>query len=331
LFRKGKASQYTHENIALASGGRLALSRAVLALSRGRLGYMTPDYPAYQDLIESNVLLDPIEIPFSPEDGFALSAQRFIDAMQREDLSSLLISNPCNPTGRMLAGDELARLVAVARGPKARLLILDEFYSHFVWDGSNAPVSGASHVEDVNRDRVLLIDGLTKNYRYPGWRCGWIAGPKDIIETITNSGSFLDGGPPRPIQRAAMQVLEPARADQETTALRQVFAKKRQLMLDRLAAMGVRVPHPPEGTFYVFGDVAGLPASINTAETFFRAALAQKVLTVPGWFFDIDPHAKRGGKTTSRLNTWLRFSFGSPEATVVRGLDALARIVKNAG
>ena len=104
---------------------------------------------------------------------------------------------------------------------------------------------------------MLIIDGLTKSFRYPGWRIGWIVGPRDMITTMTAVGSFLDGGPSRPMQRAALRVLEPDAADRESTAVRQTFAEKQRIMIDRLRRMGVRVTHNPEGTFYVFGSIAG--------------------------------------------------------------------------
>jgi len=69
----------------------------------------------------------------------------------------------------------------------------------------------------VSRELVLLFDGLTKSFRYPGWRIGWTLGPPDIIESLARTASALDGGPSRIAQRAALRALEPERADQETT------------------------------------------------------------------------------------------------------------------
>jgi len=82
------------------------------------------------------------------------------------------------------------------------------------------------HIPDIENYPVLLIDGLTKGFRYPGWRVGWVVGPKDMIGNIDRAASAIDGGPPQPIQRIARKALEPSYADQETVALRKVFAKK---------------------------------------------------------------------------------------------------------
>lgn len=133
-------------------------------------------------------------------------------AMHEQGIGTLVLSNPCNPTGATIAGDELARLVALGR-ERRLLLMLDEFYSHFIysrgadgrWGPGAGPLSAAAHVEDVERDPVLILDGLTKNHRYPGWRVGWIVGPSAMIETINRVASALDGGPSRVAQRFALK------------------------------------------------------------------------------------------------------------------------------
>ena len=166
-----------------------------------------------------------------------MPAADFDAAVAEQGLAAYLVSNPCNPTGRVIAGDELKAYVSTAR-TRDCTLILDEFYSHFIYDREGnrgvGPVSAATHVDDVNADPVLIVDGLTKSFRYPGWRVGWVVGTVPVIEVINRAASAIDGGPGQPIQRAAREVLRPERADQETRALRQVFARKRNLMVERL-------------------------------------------------------------------------------------------------
>src|SRR5262249_23102989 len=154
-----------------------------------------------------------------------------------------IISNPCNPTGNVIAGRELKAFVRIATERHVTLL-LDEFYSHFIYTEKGlpgtGPVSAAAFIEDVNRDPVILFDGLTKSYRYPGWRVGWAIGPEAMMDSMARTASSIDGGPSRIAQRAAVEVLEPERADQETRALRQVFSRKRNLMVSRLKKLGIQ-------------------------------------------------------------------------------------------
>ncbi|MDZ4771932.1 MAG: pyridoxal phosphate-dependent aminotransferase [Planctomycetota bacterium] len=330
LYRTGKRSQYTAANVCVAQGGRLALTRVFAALGHVNIGYQLPDYTAYEDMFDAHMSrLTPIPIRAREEDGFRVTADRLAQEIDERGLSAFVLSNPCNPTGNVIQGRELAALVKTAR-EKETLLVLDEFYSHFIYteDGKPAagPVSAAPFVDDVDHDPVLLVDGLTKSFRYPGWRIGWVVGPAPMMETLSRTASSIDGGPSRIAQRAALKVLEPARADQETQALRVEFAKKRNLMVERLEALGIRFAARPTSTFYGWACLDRLPAPLDDSMTFFRSALEQKVMTVPGEFFDVNPGKRR--RAASPYRSWMRFSFGPPMQNLEMGLDRLARVVR---
>lgn len=329
LFRKGSRSQYTKANVCVAQGGRLALTRIMAALGSVNVGYQLPDYTAYEDMFELHLArLHPVPIRARPEDGFLVPTERLLREIDAQGLAALVLSNPCNPTGNVIQGRELEALVrgACQRGTT---LILDEFYSHFIYtpDGKPGagPVSAAPFVEDVERDPVLIVDGLTKSFRYPGWRVGWVVGPSAMMETLARTASSIDGGPSRIAQRAALQALVPTYADQETSALRKVFVEKRNVMIERLERMGVRFARKSESTFYVWGSLEGLPAPLNDSMTFFRRALERKVMTVPGQFFDVNPGKRRKG--ASPYERWMRFSFGPPMENLVLGLERLEKMV----
>jgi hypothetical protein len=314
----------------VASGGRLMLTRAFASLAETRLGYIVPDYTAYEDMIQYHQhRLTPVLLETREENGFGLPAADLARNVDDHDLGAFVVSNPCNPTGNVIEGDELAAYVRTARKKNVTLL-LDEFYSHFIFEEGGKPgrsgVSAASHVEDVNRDPVLLIDGLTKSFRYPGWRLGWAVGPKETIQTLGRAASAIDGGPSRIVQRAALEILEPARADQETQAVRTVFARKRELMVGALEEMGMRVSPRHGGTFYCWACIEDLPAPYNDGETFFRKALERRVMTVPGVFFDVNPGKLRQGP--SPFGGWTRFSYGPPEANVRMGLERLGEMLR---
>nr|HEX4312795.1 pyridoxal phosphate-dependent aminotransferase [Kofleriaceae bacterium] len=332
LFRRGRGSKYSADNVAVSGGGRSALTRVAAALGHINLGHFLPDYTAYEELLSVFRLFSPIPILLEPERGYAFSPADLRREVMGRGLGAILASNPSNPTGKVIGGDDLAGWVAIARELDCAL-IFDEFYSHYIWrpdlvsNGGAAPIeTAARYVDDVDRDPVVILDGLTKNWRYPGWRVTWTVAPKRIIESVTSAGSFLDGGGSRPLQRTAIEVLRPDAALAETRAIHAEFGRKRARMLDGLRDIGFTVDLPPEGTFYVWASAQHLPASISDGMSLFRAALERQVITVPGEFFDVDPGKRRGARA-SRFRRHLRFSFGPPMARLELALARLRELV----
>ncbi len=328
LFRQGMPSQYGPENVAICGGGRVAIMRACAAIAPVHLGHFLPDYTAYEELLDVFRRFQPIPILLDPDRGYEFTNEELHREILGRGLGAILMSNACNPTGKLVQGEVLSKWVHTARTLGCALL-MDEFYSHYVWAGPEKIVSAARYVEDVNRDPVVIFDGLTKNWRYPGFRVSWIVGPKHVIDSAASAGSFLDGGGSAPMQRAAIPLLEPAYVAAETDALRAAFAPKRQLLLDRLGAMGVKFDLAPEGTFYAWGDVRNLPGSLSTGEGFFEAALDHKVITVPGHFFDVNPGKRRMGRP-SRFRHHVRFSFGPNIEVLEEAMKRLEAVVRGA-
>jgi aspartate/methionine/tyrosine aminotransferase len=332
LYRQGKRSRYTERNVCICGGGRASLTRAVAALGQVNLGHFLPDYTAYEELLDIFKLFTSIPILLDGAGGYRFG----LDDLEREimgrGLSALLLSNPCNPTGKVIAGADLEGWVRLARELSCALLI-DEFYSHYVWretPEASGLVSAARYVEDVDADPVVLFDGLTKNWRYPGWRCTWIVGPRQVIEAVSSSGSFLDGGGSKPVQRAAVPLLAPDVVAGETRAIREAFLPKRRILLEGLREAGVRFDVEPEGTFYCWGDISGLPGAIDDGMSFFRAALERQVICVPGEFFDVNPGKRRSGRP-SRFRHYVRFSFGPEQTTVETGVRRIQEMVRTYG
>ncbi|MCO5190159.1 MAG: pyridoxal phosphate-dependent aminotransferase [Anaerolineae bacterium] len=328
LYRQGKSSQYSYENVSIAGGGRLALTRIAAALGDINMGHFLPDYTAYEELLTAFKAFIPIPILLNPEKNYKISEKSLQREILWRGLTAVLTSNPCNPTGQVIEGEELRRWIEIARDTSCTF-IFDEFYSHYIYSGgADEPakmVSAAAYIDDVEHDPVIIVDGLTKNWRYPGWRISWTLGPKSVIDTIASAGSFLDGGANHPFQHEALVLLDMDVALQETAAIQTAFRAKRDYMLERLAAMGISAEAPPQGAFYVWASLAGLPKPISDGLEFFREGLKEKVITVPGLFFDVNPGRRR---STARYHNYCRISFGPDMATVERGLDAIQRVIK---
>ena len=331
LYRRGMPTQYSAENVAISGGGRAGLTRVAASLGRVNLGHFLPDYTAYEELLDIFRGFTAIPILLEPERAYAFSPDDLRREIQGRGLGALLVSNPCNPSGKLVRDEELAGWVGHCRDLDCCLLV-DEFYSHYIWSKVDAElpvVSAARYVENVDEDPVVIVDGLTKNWRYPGWRVSWTVGPKAVIDAASSAGSFLDGGGSRALQRAALPMLEPEHVAAETHAIAKAFGAKREVLLHRLRDMGVRCDLQPEGTFYVWGRLDALPAPLDDGLGLFRAALDRKVITVPGMFFDVNP-GKRRSAEHGRFRGYTRFSFGPPLEQLELACDRLAEIIAEA-
>lgn len=327
LFRKDKESKYTWENVNIAGGGRLALTRVVAALDNINLGHFIPDYTAYEELLSGFKTFIPIPILLDAGAGYKINQATLKHEIMGHGFNAVLMSNPANPTGQLAEGNELKAWVRTARDLRCAMII-DEFYSHYIYTGSPHDckiVSAAAYVDDVNKDPIVIVDGLTKNWRYPGWRLSWTLAPKPVIESIASAGSFLDGGANHPFQHQAIPLLDAEFTLRETRAIQEVFRAKRDFVLDRVTNMGIEVESDPEGAFYVWANLSKLPAPLNDGLEFFRAGLDHKVITVPGVFFDVNPGRRR---PKARYQHYTRISFGPEMASLERGMDALEKMIK---
>ncbi len=328
IYRQGKASQYTWENVCISGGGRQGLTRVAAALGEINVGHFIPDYTAYEEMLHTFKGFIPIPIQLKDKHHFKLSRDLLQETIQGMGLGAVLFSNPCNPTGQVIEGPELASWVELFRDEEV-VCIVDEFYSHYLYndlDPNQARmVSAAEFIEDVNKDPVVIIDGLTKNWRYPGWRVSWTLAPKAVVDLISSAGSFLDGGANHPLQKRAIELLNPDLARQETLAIQRCFTEKKDYVLKRIREMGISIGVEPAGSFYVWANLENLPEGINDGISFFEECLKEKVITVPGVFFDVNPGKRR---RSQKFRNYTRISFGPEMNKVKQGMDALERVVR---
>lgn len=183
-------------------------------------------------------------------------------------------------------------------------LIMDEFYGGYNYTSNcdGTTVSAADNIIDVDEDDVILIDGLTKRFRLPGW----VSTPYSLTSNIPANDLFtarrldcrpqrihqshrlmrflLDGGTNVPFQEAAIHMLEPTKVLNEMKALQTHFKMKRDYVLGRLEEMGFKIKNVPDSTFYIWLDLRSLPEEINDGLNFMQRCLEEKVIGV--WTLD---------------------------------------------
>ena len=208
----------------------------------------------------------------------------------------LVFNNPANPTGSVYTPEEV-KAVADVCAKHGVPVVSDELHAKFVYDGEHTSIKrylGAGSI---------LVGGLSKTYAMAGWRLGWAAGAPDVIDKLRVLQQFTYTCPPTLVQRG-VEVAFGVDISEHVEEHR----RKRDLVYDALVSAGYLVTKP-QGSIFLFARV---PEGDDIS--FCERALKEKLLIVPGRAF-------------SRRNTHFRVCFAPPEATLVRGLEVLTRLV----
>ncbi|KAI5958457.1 uncharacterized protein KGF55_005800 [Candida pseudojiufengensis] len=326
-YRTKKSSKYTYKNVCIVPGGRAGLTRIASIISDCYLSFFLPDYTAYAEMLSLFKNFSPIPVPLKESDNYEVHLKMIKEELTR-GVSALLTSNPRNPTGHCMKPEHLKQLQDMCR--EKCLLIMDEFYSYYYYDDgcTGSSISSAEYVEDVDRDPVLILNGLTKAFRLPGWRVCWIVGPAEYINALSSVGSYLEGGANAPFQYAAIEFLKPLKVRSEMKALQLHFKMKRDYIIGRLSKMGFNFNEKniPNSTFYLWLNLSHLPGKLSNCLGFFHECLHEKVIVVPGFFFLINPQNLSHLEEVIWYN-YVRISYGPELNHLVTGMDGFERIL----
>jgi len=230
--------------------------------------------------------------------GLPLTEER-LTAGIGERTKVLLVNSPSNPTGRTLDDEEMRLVGRVAREHDL-VVVSDEIYDAFVYDGPHVSAAGR-----VDTDRLLLLGGFSKTYGMPGWRLGHAAGPGPLVDAMRRFQQFSYVCAPAPLQRAALAAL-----DVDMSAEIAAYRGKRDRLVAALSEAYDVVS--PGGSFYMFPR---LPEGLD-GDAFMRAALDRHLLVVPG-------------KAFSERDAHFRISFAAEDEVIERGIEALLDIARS--
>ena len=249
-LKRDNELDYKPENIVVSTGAKQSLANAMLALvdEGEEVIIPTPFWVTYSELVKI-ARGKVVEIKTTPQQGFKISPEQLEEAIT-PNTKLFLFSSPCNPSGAVYSKEELADLANVFIKYPGIIILSDEIYEYINFVGKHHSLAGIAEL----KDRVVIVNGLSKGFAMTGWRLGYIAAHPDIAKACEKVQGQFTSGTNSITQKAAVTAL--------TTDLRptmemvEEFRKRRTRVLEIVKDIPGLICPEPEGAFYVFPDVS---------------------------------------------------------------------------
>jgi aspartate aminotransferase len=270
------------ENVIASGGAKQAIMVALQAIlnPQEEVIYPAPYWVSYPEMAK---LCGAVGVAAYPEDGSFYPRIQDIEQRVGSYTKAVIINSPNNPSGAMYPEEFIADVVDYCER-KELYLIMDDIYHRLIFDGKK-PINCYDYAKDLSeKSKIILINGVSKQYAMTGFRIGWAVANKKIIEAMTNIQGHQTSGPSVVLQKAAVGALNGIQSGVES--LRVTLENNRNVMIDYLNSFeGVKVTKP-DGTFYCFADFSAYEKN----STKLSGMLIDKVLvlTVPGVEFGME-------------------------------------------
>ncbi|MFT7144664.1 MAG: aspartate aminotransferase [Alphaproteobacteria bacterium] len=246
---KNQGFDYAMDETCATLGAKNALTNLCLALCNKGDEILFPA-PYWSSYIQTAEMADaiPVAINCDSEQNYKLTAAQ-LEAAITPKTKIFLFNNPSNPTGMVYTKQEIAELAEVLVRHDI-WVISDDLYDRIIFDGEE--FHHLLTAEPRLRDRMIIVQSVSKSYGMPGWRVGFVAGPKAIIKTMTSIAANTFMNIPWVSQRAAAAAIS---GDQTfVNEHRDAFAHKRDLVMASISTIEGMVCPFPKGAFYAFPD-----------------------------------------------------------------------------
>ncbi len=243
---------YKPENIVASTGAKQSLANVVLALvdDGEEVIIPTPYWVTYSELVKI-ARGKVVEVHSTTEQGFKITAQQ-LEAAITPKTKLFLFSSPCNPSGAVYSKEELAAFVLVLKKYPGIYIMSDEIYEYINFIGNNNHESIAQF-EEI-KDRVIIVNGLSKGFAMTGWRLGYMAANAEVAKACEKVQGQFTSGPNSIAQKAAVTALTTdLRPSMEMT---KEFARRRARVLEIVKDIPGVICSEPDGAFYIFPDIS---------------------------------------------------------------------------
>jgi aspartate/methionine/tyrosine aminotransferase len=287
--------------VTTGSSGALLLTMGALLSPGDRVLMTDPGYPCNRHFVRA-MEGNPVGVPVDASTAYQLTA-RLVEKHWTPKTAAVLIASPSNPTGTLIAHDELERIHAVVRA-HGGVLIVDEIYHGLTYGQSDR--SALEFADDV-----FIINSFSKYFGMTGWRLGWMVVPEAIMPAVDKLAQNLFISSSELAQKAALAAFHP-----DTTALldqrRDAFRAQRDFLVPELRSLGFDIPVMPEGAFYVYANCERLTS--DSYQFCWDVLEKAGVAIAPG--IDFGDH---------RAKQHVRFSYPKPIPVLQEGVERLRK------
>lgn len=241
---------YLPENIIVSTGAKQSLANAILSIinPEDEVIIPTPFWVTYAALV-SLAEGTPVFVPCSIDTDFKITPEQLSAAITSKT-KMFIFSSPCNPSGSVYSKEELAALVTVFEQYPNIVIVSDEIYEYINYQGKHESIAQFESI----KNRVVLINGFSKGYAMTGWRLGYMAADKTLVQACEKFQSQFTSGTNSIAQRAAVVALNSS--NEPSMKMVTAFAERKNYVVKTLAKInGIKINNP-HGAFYAFPDVS---------------------------------------------------------------------------
>ena len=251
IFKYRKV-QVDPDHVMIVPGGKPTMFFAIQMFAEPgtEIMYPNPGFPIYESLIRF-MGAEPVPIELREESGFSFKADDVL-AKITPRTRLLIVNTPANPTGGVVAAEELERLAKGLEQFPDVVVLSDEIYSRMTYDGLEH--TSLLQFESI-RDRTILLDGWSKTYSMTGWRLGYGVWPESLIDHAERLQINSNSCASAPVQIAGIEALRGPQ-DAVDTMMR-AFDERRKAIVDGLNDIPGFSCVMPRGAFYAFPNVTG--------------------------------------------------------------------------
>jgi aspartate aminotransferase len=265
-FKRDNNLDYKPENVIASTGAKQSLANAILALvdESDEVIIPTPYWVTYSELVKI-ARGKVVEIHTSLENGFKITPSQLESAIT-EKTRLFLFSSPCNPSGAVYGRSELVALAAVFRKYPQISIISDEIYEYINFIGKHESIAQFGDL----KERIILINGLSKGFAMTGWRLGYIAASVDVAKACEKLQGQFTSGANSITQKAAVVALTTDL--QPSFEMVEEFTRRRERTMELVNEIPGIKCFEPEGAFYIFPDISSYFGKSTGQETIKNSA-----------------------------------------------------------